>query len=68
MQSLPKHSRVTGQQRAELGKALKSEYEKGTSLRQLAAESGRSYGFIHRMLAEEGITFRSRANTSTKTP
>jgi transposase len=37
---------------------MKKKYEKGTSIRQLAESTGRSYGFIHRILSESGVTLR----------
>ena len=35
-------------------------YEAGESIRSLASSTGRSYGFIHRILTEMGVTLRSR--------
>ncbi|MBX7432918.1 transcriptional regulator [Mycobacterium sp. Y57] len=39
---------------------LRSAYERGASIRSLAASTGRSYGSIHSMLRESGTTMRSR--------
>ena len=39
---------------------LRSAYERGASIRHLAATTGRSYGSIHSMLRESGATMRSR--------
>ncbi|WP_127452964.1 helix-turn-helix domain-containing protein [Streptomyces sp. B29(2018)] len=39
---------------------LKKKYDSGTSIRALAEETGRSYGGVHRLLADAGVTFRSR--------
>jgi hypothetical protein len=39
---------------------LRSAYERGASIRNLAADTGRSYGSIHSMLRESGTTMRSR--------
>jgi len=39
---------------------LRNEYERGASIRNLAATTGRSYGSIHGMLRESGTTMRSR--------
>jgi hypothetical protein len=47
---LTKHKRVTGPARDEIAAQLRKDYENGTTLRDLAASSGRSYGFVHRML------------------
>jgi hypothetical protein len=46
--------------RDELLNELRSEYERGASIRTLVASTGRSYGSIHSMLRESGTTMRSR--------
>lgn len=35
-------------------------YRKGASIRTIAADQGRSYGNIHRLLTEAGVTLRTR--------
>jgi Helix-turn-helix domain len=52
-----KKSRKT---RDELLGELRSAYEGGASIRNLAATTGRSYGSIHSLLVESGTTMRSR--------
>jgi hypothetical protein len=47
MAELKKGSRITGAARDNLGSQLAKKYEKGTSIRALAQQTGRSYGFIH---------------------
>jgi predicted transcriptional regulator len=67
MAELKKGSRITGADRDKLGSQLVKNYEKGSSIRALAEETGRSYGFIHRVLSESGVTLRSRGGaTRTK--
>ena len=39
---------------------LRSAYERGASIRTLAASTGRSYGSVHSMLRESGAAMRSR--------
>lgn len=39
---------------------LRSAYEQGASIRNLAATVGRSYGSVHGMLRESGTTMRGR--------
>lgn len=39
---------------------LRHAYEGGASIRTLVASTGRSYGAIHSMLRESGVTMRSR--------
>ncbi|MBB4854594.1 transposase [Mycobacteroides chelonae] len=45
---------------------LKAAYEKGASIRALAAEAGRSYGFVHRALVESGATLRGRGGPNRR--
>lgn len=60
MAELPKGRRITGLDRDRLSADLKKRYESGVSIRDLAAEIGRSYGFVHRVLLESGATLRGR--------
>ncbi|OBK16323.1 helix-turn-helix domain-containing protein [Mycobacterium asiaticum] len=46
--------------REEMLHELRNAYEKGASIRNLAATTGRSYGSVHSMLRESGTTMRSR--------
>jgi len=39
---------------------LKRQYEQGRSIRELAGEYDRSYGFIHRMLVDAEVGLRGR--------
>jgi hypothetical protein len=55
-----KGDRITGAARAKLAKDLRKQYEGGKSIRDLAAETGRSYGFVHRVLSESGVQLRGR--------
>jgi predicted transcriptional regulator len=57
---LKKGSRVTGTERDKLTATLRKRYDGGASIRELAASTGRSYGFIHRVLTESGATLRGR--------
>ncbi len=66
MTELKKGSRVTGGDRDALSSQLKAKYEGGTSIRALAAEAGRSYGFVHRILSESGASLRGRGGATRK--
>ncbi len=66
MADLKKGSRVTGDDRSKLAVDLKRKYEKGESIRVLAEGSGRSYGFVHRILSESGATMRGRGGATRK--
>ena len=63
---LKKGSRVTGGDRDKLAADLKRRYEAGQSIRLLAESSGRSYGFVHRILSESGATLRGRGGATRK--
>ncbi len=66
MVELSKGSRVTGSDRDALAGELKKRYEAGESIRVLAESSGRSYGFVHRILNESGATLRGRGGATRK--
>lgn len=63
---LKKGTRVTGGDRDTLSRKLKDRYEGGASIRALAEESGRSYGFVHRILSESGASLRGRGGATRK--
>ena len=66
MAELPKGRRITGGERDKLSADLRRRYENGDSIRTLAAETGRSYGFIHRVLSESGATLRGRGGATRR--
>jgi len=61
---LAKGQRITGADRDKLTVKLKKEYAGGKSIRDLAATSGRSYGFVHRLLSESGVQLRGRGGAT----
>jgi Helix-turn-helix domain len=61
---LTKGRRVTGAERDKLAADLKKKYESGVSIRALAESTGRSYGFVHRILGESGTTLRGRGGAT----
>lgn len=61
---LPKGSRITGEGRSELAASLVERYGRGESIRSMADDLGRSYGFVHGVLAEAGVTMRSRGGAT----
>ncbi|MQA94232.1 MAG: transcriptional regulator [Streptosporangiales bacterium] len=63
-ETLKKGTRVTGAERTKLAVELKKRYDSGESIRSLAASTGRSYGFIHRILTESGVTLRGRGGAT----
>jgi predicted transcriptional regulator len=61
---LKKGARITGSDRTKLAADLKRKYSSGVSIRELAKDTGRSYGFVHRMLSESGVTLRGRGGAT----
>lgn len=66
MAEVAKGRRITGQDRDKLAADVKRKYKDGASIRTLAAETGRSYGFIHRLLSESDVTLRGRGGANRK--
>jgi len=60
MNRLSKGKRVSGELRNEVQQSFVERYEAGESIRSLAAESGRSYGFVQGLLKDAGVNFRKR--------
>jgi helix-turn-helix protein len=63
-ETLKKGTRVTGADRAKLAADLRKRYDSGESIRALAATTGRSYGFVHRILTENGVSLRGRGGAT----
>jgi hypothetical protein len=63
-ETLRKGTRVTGPDRSKLATHLKERYDSGESIRALASATGRSYGFIHRLLTETGVKLRGRGGAT----
>ena len=64
MAEIGKGRRVSGGERDKLANDLKKKYAAGASIRDLAAATGRSYGFVHRVLSESGVTLRGRGGAT----
>ncbi len=64
MAEIAKGRRVTGSERDKLANDLKKKYNGGASIRELAGDTGRSYGFIHRVLTESGVALRGRGGAT----
>ncbi|GAA3758458.1 hypothetical protein HDA32_001936 [Spinactinospora alkalitolerans] len=65
-ETLRKGTRVTGTERSQLATELKKRYDGGESIRSLAASTGRSYGFVHRLLTEAGVSLRGRGGATRR--
>ena len=64
MVEVKKGARISGPAREKLASTLRKKYEKGASIRGLAEQTGRSYGFVHRVLTENGVTLRGRGGVT----
>ncbi|MFI6578284.1 helix-turn-helix domain-containing protein [Nocardiopsis sp. NPDC050513] len=64
--ALSKGTRVSGEDRSALATRLKRRYDEGESIRMLAAATGRSYGFVHRLLGEAGVELRGRGGATRR--
>lgn len=65
-QTRRKGTRVTGSDRTTMATDLKKRYDAGESIRSLATATGRSYGFIHRLLTENGVILRGRGGATAR--
>jgi hypothetical protein len=63
---IKKGAPITGPAREKLTAQLVAQYENGASLRQLAEDTGRSYGFVHQLLTEAGVTLRGRGGNTRR--
>ena len=61
---LAKGVRVVGKERDSLTTEVVRRYEAGTSIRAIAAEVNRSYGFVHRLLMESATDLRPRGGAN----
>lgn len=66
MADVKKGARISGPERAEMAAAVRRRYEEGWPIRRIAAEVNRSYGFVHRVLSESGVTLRGRGGATRK--
>lgn len=58
--------RIVGNERDTLAKEYVRRYEAGDSIRAIADASGRSYGFVHRVLAENEVRLRPRGGDTKR--
>ena len=59
-----KGARITGPARDKLAVDLARKYQKGESIRALAESTGRSYGFVHRLLVDGDVALRARGGAT----
>lgn len=56
--------RISSAERQTLSEDLTREYLAGASIRELAELSGKSYGFVHRLLCEAEVPLRGRGGAT----
>lgn len=57
---LARSEQITGRERDRLAQRLRERYEGGVSIRELVAQTGRSYGWVRTLLLEAGVVLRTR--------
>src|SRR4029079_778536 len=62
--ALAKGSRITGAQRGTLASQYAKRYAAGESIRKIAEDAGRSFGFVHGVLKEAGVGLRGRGGAT----
>jgi len=62
--ALTKGARITGDQRSSLATTFGERYAGGESIRSIAQDTGRSYGFVHGVLKESGASLRGRGGAT----
>ena len=62
--ALARGSRITGAARQKLAVQVGQRYAGGESIRAIAEETGRSFGFVHGLVKESGVTIRSRGGAT----
>lgn len=51
---------ITGRERDRIAERLRERYERGATIRELVAQTGRSYGWVRTLLVEAGVELRTR--------
>lgn len=64
MVPIARGTRITGEEREQLMLSCVRRYRAGESIRSLAADTGRSYGFIQGLLKEAGVPLRPRGGAT----
>lgn len=63
-EKIAKGVRVVGEQRDALGSELAERYTQGESIRSIAQDIGRSYGFVHGVLRQTNTPLRGRGGAA----
>lgn len=63
MTKMQRHTSVTGDERHALTQRATKLYLAGATIREVADQLGRSYGFIHKLLHEGDVAIRARGGS-----
>ena len=63
---LGKARHITGEEREKIRAELREGYLAGASIRDLVERTGRSFGFVRRLLCEAGVVLRGRGGDQTR--
>jgi transposase len=63
---IKKGARLTGEDRTRMSERVLAQYSEGHSIREIAQETGRSYGFVHRVLSESDVALRGRGGPTRR--
>lgn len=63
---ISERTRIAGAQRSKVTDEIAVMYRDGKSIRDIARDAGRSYGWVHRILTEAGVTLRGRGGNRWK--
>ncbi|MGL5858629.1 MAG: helix-turn-helix domain-containing protein [Angustibacter sp.] len=66
MQTMKKGARLTGDDRTQMAQSVIELYQEGKSIRDIAEQTGRSYGFVHRVLSESDVALRGRGGATRR--
>ncbi|MEH1017067.1 helix-turn-helix domain-containing protein [Micromonospora sp. CPCC 206060] len=61
-----KGRRLVGSERQAVAREVVRRYTAGESIRALAEATGRSYGYIHRILTESGVQLRQKGGVTRR--
>lgn len=65
-QKYPRSTRLVGEARTALAVKVHVDYCAGASIREIAEETGRSYGSVHALLVEMGTELRGRGGSNRR--
>ena len=63
---IKKGARLTGDDRTRMAERVTAQYNEGRSIREIAQDTGRSYGFVHRVLSESEVALRGRGGPTRR--